>query len=739
MDKIEYHRGIVLLAVFLIATIFSAILTIVAYGTEGSIENKGTSNPGNIIIIPICTNPYGQLFPDIFADKIVWEDERNGNGDIYMYDLSTSTEKRITTDPNKQRSPAIYGDKIVWCDSRNGPPNIYMYDLSISTERRITIDPKAPQYMPAIYDDKIVYRNGNRDIYMYDLSTSTEIRITTDPNEQSGPAIYGDKIVWDDDRNGNGDIYMYDLSTSTEKRITTDPNEQSGPAIYGDKIVWEDERNGPSDIYMYDLSTSTETRITKDPNAQYMPAIYGDKIVWTDARNGNDDIYMFDLSYSTETRITTNPKKQWSPAIYADRIVWTDERNGNNDIYMAALSWGSGSISINNNARYTKSKNVKLTLSAKCNIGRVDKMIISSRPDFSGANWENFASSKSWNLTSGDGKKTVYVKYKDKAGNVSEIYSDSIILQTEKKEERIAGEDRIKTAIEISKKWEKVDAVVLATAYNFPDALAGAPLAAKHDAPILLSRADSLDEEVKNEIVRLKAKKVIMLGGKVALSKKVENTLKGMKLTVERVYGEDRYGTAYGIAKNLGKNKDNIAIISTGQNFPDALSVSSYAAFKIYPIILVDEKENAKASAKKALQEVGIKQTIIVGGKMVVSDSIENWLKRLGSPKKERLFGKNRYETSIAIAKYVLKNGMFPDLCYVATGEDFPDALACGPLAVKDKSPIILTMKDEVPPVVKNFFSEYRKEIKGIYIVSVVGGPKAVSDKVKNELFSIIK
>lgn len=88
----------------------------------------------------------------------------------------------------------------------------------------------------------------------------------------------------------------------TETQITTDGNIQEYPAIYNDKIVWEDLRNGNWDIYMYDLSTSTETQITTtDGNTQTLSAIYDDRIVWTDDRNGNYDIYLATLTYPDET------------------------------------------------------------------------------------------------------------------------------------------------------------------------------------------------------------------------------------------------------------------------------------------------------------------------------------------------------------------------------------------------------------------------------------------------------
>jgi beta propeller repeat protein len=194
----------------------------------------------NRIITPDYAAPYPD--PKIYKDKIVWEDRRSRNYDIYMYDLSTSQERQITTNTARQERPAIYEDKIVWQD----------------------------------------YRNGNYDIYMYDLSTGQEAQITTNSATQWDPAIYEDKIVWQDYRNRNSDIYMYDLSTSQERQITTNTARQERPAIYEDKIVWQDDRNSGiyHDLYMYDLEKELEIQISDPSSNGKTPDIYGNKIVW---------------------------------------------------------------------------------------------------------------------------------------------------------------------------------------------------------------------------------------------------------------------------------------------------------------------------------------------------------------------------------------------------------------------------------------------------------------------------
>jgi len=291
--------------------------------------------------------------PDIYGDKIVWQDYRNGNNgdgtynlsyDIYMHNLSTSKETKITTPGSAAMNPSIYGDRIVWSDDRNGnfrleKSDIYMYNLSTCQETRI-ITNGSYSSSPAIYGDRIVWTEYNS-VHMYDLSTQEETQIVTSKSMIYSPAIYDNNVVWEEllvstDNRVSRDIYFYDLSTQKKTQITTSGS-AGGPEIYEDRIVYEDWRNGHSDIYMYNISTSSETQITTSGLAGN-PDISGNRIVWLDGRNGDTDIYMYNLSTYREIRITSSESNKEYPAIYGDKIVWEDTFNGTADIYMRTLS-----------------------------------------------------------------------------------------------------------------------------------------------------------------------------------------------------------------------------------------------------------------------------------------------------------------------------------------------------------------------------------------------------------------
>ncbi|MCA0150327.1 cell wall-binding repeat-containing protein [Rossellomorea vietnamensis] len=289
--------------------------------------------------------------------------------------------------------------------------------------------------------------------------------------------------------------------------------------------------------------------------------------------------------------------------------------------------------------------------------------------------------------------------------------------------ERLSGIDRIKTAVDISQAgWNQADTVVLAQGYNFPDALTGGPLAYKKDAPLLLTDKTKLTESTKNEIQRLKASKVIILGGEGAVGKGVKDTLTGMGLKVDRIGGIDRYETAKRISEQVAANPDK-AIIASGKNFPDALSVAPYASVKGYPILLT-AKESVSEYTTEALNEVD--GTIVVGGEGVISNTVMKKVKG-----EQRVSGIDRYETSLEIARKLPLSNPGENVL-VASGKNYPDALSGSVLAAKQQAPLLLSNPEQLPTSVNNYIlSEKYKEF------FILGGPGAIN--VEDELGDLYK
>jgi putative cell wall-binding protein len=286
---------------------------------------------------------------------------------------------------------------------------------------------------------------------------------------------------------------------------------------------------------------------------------------------------------------------------------------------------------------------------------------------------------------------------------------------------RISGTDRFETAIEISKQgWDKADTVILARSEDFPDALAGAPLAFKLDAPILLTKQASLNEKTKARIIELGAKKVIILGGKSAVSENVESSLnKAGVAIVERIGGATRYETARLIAEELGGSPEK-AIVAYGKNFPDALAIAPYAAKNGYPILLTDTN-SLNSSTAQAIADGKIGKAIVVGGTAAVSDKVFSQLPEDSI----RIRGANRYVTSVEIIKQL---NMPTNIVYNATGQNFADALTGSVLAAKNNSSILL-IDDQVRPEITNLILS-----KQLDTFHVLGGRGAVSDKAVNNL-----
>ena len=280
---------------------------------------------------------------------------------------------------------------------------------------------------------------------------------------------------------------------------------------------------------------------------------------------------------------------------------------------------------------------------------------------------------------------------------------------------RLMGNDRYLTAIDVSRQgWsEGADTVILTNGEDFPDALSAAPLAKKYSAPILLTGAQRLQTDTASELKRLKAKKVVLVGGEGVISTDVVKQLNLMGIATTRLAGQNRYDTALAVAQEVGMGQG--VFVLGGETFQDALSTAPIAAVQGMPILLVPT-EDLTANQKSVLSKSKLSKAIFIGEGTEFSEQV---LQKF--PTREWITGSDAYERNISLVTR-FADALDFDTSYVATGTDFPDALAASALAQKGKNPLFILNGNTIPYPIRSFISSHV-----ISQFKVLGGTGAIS------------
>lgn len=307
---------------------------------------------------------------------------------------------------------------------------------------------------------------------------------------------------------------------------------------------------------------------------------------------------------------------------------------------------------------------------------------------------------------------------------------------------RLSGRDRYQTAVTISEQLNSgtISDVIIASGENFPDALSASVLAGKLKAPILLVDGQGQSyEQVMNYLSKHldKAGTVHILGGSKLISTEFETKLNQIGFSnLERIAGYDRYATNILIAKKLSVQKNTPIVIVSGENFPDALSISSIAGSKGYPILLVG-KNYLTQEVKDFITDNQPSQIYIMGGTGAISELIQSEIQNLmPSCLIARLAGSDRYDTAGQVLNTFSLN---PQTIYLASGNNFPDALAGSALASVSGNPILLidSNSTNLPPAIESYLKKlYDSNIHPS--ITSFGGTAVVPDDVLDKAKSIL-
>lgn len=282
------------------------------------------------------------------------------------------------------------------------------------------------------------------------------------------------------------------------------------------------------------------------------------------------------------------------------------------------------------------------------------------------------------------GNRNFWFYYNEWFGSPTNVYPQNVEV------DRIGGADRFDTAVQISAEnfTAPVDTVYVSNGLDYPDALSAGPAAAAAGAPLLLVRPTSIPAGVADEIRSLSPQHIVVVGGTGSVSDAVYEQLAALAPDIRRDGGDDRYATSRAIAAASFSAGTDTAYLATGTMFADALSASAAAGSRSAPVILVNGAlDELDADTTALLATLGVTNVYIAGGAAVVSAGIEADLTGIEGMTVKRFTGDTRYGTSILVNR-----DAFPvrDTVYVASGTEFPDALAGAAVAGATHSPLYL-------------------------------------------------
>ena len=302
--------------------------------------------------ITLSTDFSEKHHPEIYKNVVVWEDLRNGNYDIYLYNLDTKEEKQITTNEKHQKNPQIFNDKIVWQDCRNSQTigdtckeaDIYMYDLSSDSEIAVS-STKGNQMSPKIYGNYVLWSNHLSNsllaagslhlelpLEIYDIAQGkiSRVELPEDMVKAYSPEIYQNKIVYyakNDSLLSDYRMFLYDIDEKTTEEFQFDGGFWGGGKIFEDNYVlversenWREEKK--LTISLLDLNTKQKEELLE---IEYTPSIdiFEDKIIYlTKIKGTTYKIHIYDSNQKKDIKIIDEFTDFYGPGFYDNKIAY---------------------------------------------------------------------------------------------------------------------------------------------------------------------------------------------------------------------------------------------------------------------------------------------------------------------------------------------------------------------------------------------------------------------------------
>lgn len=343
------------------------------------------------------------------GDRVVYDSMRSGNRDIFLCDLESGTESRLTSQPAEQYWPDIEGDRITWFDRRNLThkdwpvvsdtyyPDLYLYDLQLGYEWRETFEDgsrfkwNSPLERPRLSGDWIVFSNfepvvESTDVFAFHIP-SRAMRKTSTPSadyivgisRDHSPSLWGDSMVFYNEAYvGHGYNQAAGADTASfgvaQPVLPFAPNragEPYEPLVWGDRVLGReyDPAGGGNDVAVYDYVSKARTVIAASSADERPIDLSGDRAVWEDRTAGA--VYVADLRSGDMTawRLPSDADPG-TVCIDGDIVAWIDVSG---DVCTARIEAAGAPVTRAIYEESVTSGPVEVTLEASCSASGVQE------------------------------------------------------------------------------------------------------------------------------------------------------------------------------------------------------------------------------------------------------------------------------------------------------------------------------------------------------------------------------
>ncbi|WP_092918009.1 cell wall-binding repeat-containing protein [Agrococcus baldri] len=195
---------------------------------------------------------------------------------------------------------------------------------------------------------------------------------------------------------------------------------------------------------------------------------------------------------------------------------------------------------------------------------------------------------------------------------------------------------------------------------------------------------------------------------------------------MDRIDGPDRYAASAAMSREMGSSAT--VFLVSGQTYPDALAAAPVAAAEDAHMLLTPSHD-IPPSIENEIRRLSPTKIVLVGGEPTISSAVQQEAAALAPGARiERIAGANRVETSMRLLDRLRLSVPAADV-WVASGRNFPDALAAGAVAAREGHGLVLTTGADA-----YFQQQLSARLVGTARFLIVGSSASVGNDVESAL-----